>query len=663
MTVNFRRNWPGSSGAHRILLGAALVLSGWVGGGVATGDDPPTPEERPPSPLSIELPAATTRERRPLFFVRVAPPANPDLVDLELTPDPKTLVVLLDGTDVTSLLAESGAGKWKGRPSSGSELVIGFHRLDARMKNRSGNEWVTTRSFFVLRPAVEKLDPPEALPGSTVVISGGGFDVGSPPRVLFAGAAAQLLEFDDQRIAAVVPKDAISGGVAVELGDVVTAPFPFRLIRASGFRDISGFALGAEGKLWVVDAGAAVERSLLGVVPGEESRPRPAGGLPNPRGPVVVPEAGVCAVEASPIGEGNGSVVCFAGEGLAGVPRGSAGCLGCEPRDPVAAIGAGYSPVDPGAIYVIDGRAGEIRRVDPEGTRVWARGLPSMAEKVGKDPSRWRGQIVFEPREDHRQVAFVAMADRVLRVVDAGGTTVVEDFAPGFGRAVSLALDDRGGLIVADEGRGEVVRVDLAVPSRRSVLAAGLDQPRGVAFRRIGERPELLVAEATRGIGLAAPTVDIAGVDPDVPLELKGTIRGEGPPPPDGKETTPPGIELVFRVRPSKFVPSGGGQLSKVAWTFRVVDVPASPENAGFDPEKMPVTPAEVWREAPGFPLEREGRGATAPISEGVSRVRFVPPSALPSGSSLVISARIEAPPYDLLSAESPLLPVFQPPR
>lgn len=665
----FDRSERWRSARGRIVSSLALLL---LLRGVATAQMPAAPAtgaSAAPSPLLLDQPPPMTRDRRPLMQVRlaVASASEPSPVPV---PDPATLEVNLDGVDVSGWFSESGPGRQAGRPPLGSELPLGLHRLDVSAKGEGGGRFASTRSFYVLRPAIENVEPADALPGSRVTITGAGFDAGVPPQVFVSGRPAEVVESGDRRIVAVVPADAVSGGVTVLAGDVETQRFPFRVVRVAGLRDISGFAVGPGGVLWVLDAGVPVERSLLRVLPGEEGRPAAFAGIPEPRGPALGRDDVPCAATAA-AGDGDaGEITCWAStaDGWRGGVAGSAGCIGCSPSERVvplalASLGSGF--------LLLDALSGSLRYADgggDSGVR-WAAGFPTATEALGPSRGSWRGAILVaaspadRPAADPREV-WVGLGDRLGRVVAPPGVPtggVVHRLvaaAEGFGRIVGLAEDDREGILVADEATGEILRVERRDPTRRSVLASGLDRPRGVAFRRIDGQPEVLVAEATRGIGLAGPSLELLGTDPRSPLELKAGIRVARPD--DDGEGARPGVELEARVTPTRLLPTSAGSSPHLEWSWKVVELPAEvkPESVA---EALDGATGGAWVEMSGFPLtSREGKGETE-VADGLTRVRFVPPSLLPDGTKVVVTVRADAPPWDALEAQTPPLVVRNP--
>lgn len=653
----------------RIVSSLALLL---LVRGVASAQQPvapAAPSSAAPSPLLVDQPPPMTRERRPLLQVRlaVASASEPSPVPV---PDPATLEVSLDGADVTGWFSESGPGRQSGRPPAGSELPLGLHRLDVSAKGEGGGRFASTRSFYVLRPAIENVEPADALPGSRVTITGAGFDAGVPPQVFVSGRPAEVVEAGDRRIVAVVPTDAVSGGVTVLAGDVETQRFPFRVVRVAGLRDIAGFAVGTGGVLWVLDAGVPVERSLLRVPPGQEGRPAAFAGIPDPRGPALGRDDAPCAATAA-AGDGErGDVTCWAAtaDGLRGEVVGSAGCAGCSPPERVvplalASFGSGF--------LLLDALSGSLRWAEGGGGGGvrWAAGFPTATEALGPARGSWRGAVLVaaspadRPAADPREV-WVGLGDRLGRVVappgvPAGGSAHrLDAAAEGFGRIVGLAEDDREGILVADEATGEILRVERRDPSRRSVLASGLDRPRGVAFRRIDGQPEVLVAEATRGIGLAGPSLELMGTDPRSPLELKAGIPVARPD--DDGEGARPGVELEARVTPSRLLPSAAGRSPRLEWSWKVVELPPEVKPETVD-EALEGASGDAWVEMPGFPLTASRATGETEVADGLTRVRFVPPAVLPDGAKVVVAVRADAPPWDALEAQTPPLVVRNP--
>lgn len=277
-------------------------------------------------------------------------------------------------------------------------------------------------------------------------------------------------------------------------------------------------------------------------------------------------------------------------------------------------------------------------------------------------PSSGGGGLVLEEKKDPTSPVegYAALGGRVwtFRLDPKGaGPVAAAPMKADFGKVAALALDDRDGLLVSDEAAGRVVRLGRGEPHARTSLASGLDRPRGVAFRRLEGRPEVLVAEATRGIGLAGPSLEIGGLDPKVPLELKlPTAEAEG------TEKGAPllaGFDLAARVTPADFVPADAAVRGRLQWSWRVVEMPKDP--SGGSAELPAVVPAEAWKGAEGFPVARGDLEVSTELVEGGTRIRFVPPLAIPDGARVVVSVRLSAPPYDDLVAETPSLVVRRP--
>jgi len=619
------------------------------------------------TPITIPVPSGTVRERRPTIEVRLAVPMEGVPEDLELTPDPKTLEVEVDGTNVTASVISLDRGRFAVRLPEGVILPLGPHRVDARAASRNGRAFVTTRTFYVLRPGIDALSPSDVLPGGRVEIEGAGFDTGKSPAVLFSGKIGEILEWEDRRIVALVPSGAVSGSVVVQTGDVETFPRPFRVVRASGFRDISGFGLLAGGTLSVLDAGAASDRNLFLVRPGAEGKPESIGGVAEARGPASGDGERVCLVRSGRA-RGDGELSCWkVDSGL--LSAGRSGCLSCDPEDGVVPLAISTLKSAPNVSFVLDGSGGQVRRAGVEGATVLVTGLPKLLEWAS-ERGLPRAALVLDDSAGGDAVAdlYAGLGGRIFRarISPAGAnpkTAAAELFAEGFSRIAGFALDDRNGLLVVDETSGEVSRIDRADPSRRSVLSIGHESPRGVAFRRVEGKPEVLVAEATRGIGLAGPSVSLGGADPSLPLELKGGIFAGGEGRVQGQKGAARGIELVLRISPAKFSPMRKNGKAVTSWSFRVVDVPSSAGEESSSFKDLPINSEDIWKEVAGYALSREGAGAVTEVAEGESRIRFEPPAQLPDGARVAISARIEGPPYDAIETETPPLPIRRPAR
>jgi hypothetical protein len=283
--------------------------------------------------------------------------------------------------------------------------------VEVAVETRAGRS--TSARVVVLAPLrVASLDPPGALPGDEVVVSGSGF--GDGPAVTVGGQAAEIVKAEAGAVRFKMP--ALTGApgsthpVVVAAGGRAAAPVPIylgRLPLVSGYEPVKGVA----GDLVRVrGAGFAAEATAVSfdgvpalVVAGDAGQllvvvPAAARAQAEALVPVVVQTGGRTSTDAP----------AFAIQRLvegAWVPRFVAGAVGEGGRVGQATVGTELAPV------LLLSAKGESRSAGERALSV------ARALNAAVDRARTGQAVAFEAREDPEvAVGLVGAPDRVLRV-------------------------------------------------------------------------------------------------------------------------------------------------------------------------------------------------------------------------------------------------------
>jgi DNA-binding beta-propeller fold protein YncE len=277
---------------------------------------------------------------------------------------------------------------------------------------------------------------------------------------------------------------------------------------AARFSDPFGIAAAADGTLFVADAGdsprirvitpGGTVFALAGGVrgfrdgPGDAARfDTPSGIALDGNGSVVVADTGNNAIRrVSPAGE----VTTVAGDGAPGLDDGPAGAA--RFNGPLAVA------VDPhdGRILVADAYNDRIRVIQPDGVVTTLAGTVRGFTDGPATEARFNTPGGIAVAADGT-VLVADTGNGAVRVIDAHGTVITPDHAPGLVNPFGIAVSREGEVYVADD-RGRIVAFGLAPPSGEADAAR--IEGRTVAGSRPGFRDGIgRDAEFRRPSGIA----------------------------------------------------------------------------------------------------------------------------------------------------------------
>jgi sugar lactone lactonase YvrE len=305
-------------------------------------------------------------------------------------------------------------------------------------------------------PSIHALQPPCAVPGGRVTITGTGLSGERLPTVHVGGAIGRVVGMRDSAVRVQVPADLDGGVLDVRIGSD-GPPLPLHVGRrlAEGLHQVDNPVFDARGRLYVTYSGSRGEEvpvSIFRVAQGG-ARESFSSAVVNPTSMTIGPDGALYVSSRF-----EGTVYRVADDGSASSIVTDAG----------VACGLAFAP--DGALFIGD-RSGTILRAGDDGRVKAVVSLPPSvaAFHLAFGPDGWL--YVTAPT--------LGSADRVYRISHDGAT--VDTLPAVFGRPQGLAFDRRGTLYVVDAlaGASGLYRVPLAAPPE---LVVSADSLVGVAF-------------------------------------------------------------------------------------------------------------------------------------------------------------------------------------
>jgi sugar lactone lactonase YvrE len=304
-----------------------------------------------------------------------------------------------------------------------------------------------------LKPRIERVSPPAAIPGGEVVIHGVGFENGtsSRPHVVFGEAEASVTFATGRQIVARVPTGA-SGGtvrVATTRGDSGPAPMRVGVQIADNLHPVANPAVDSQGNIYVTysgQRGQKVAASLYKITANYRMQPLVAA-LINPTG-LALDRSGALYVSC----RHDGTIHKVTPDGRSQLWLEGMG------------IATGLAFDKDQNLFVGD-RSGTIFKVSPDRqVFVFATLEPSIAAY----------HLAFSPAgELYVSGPTTSSFDHICKIDGHGKVSV---FFRGLGRPQGLAFDRQGNLYVAAShlGRRGIVRITPAGQAELALSGSGL---------------------------------------------------------------------------------------------------------------------------------------------------------------------------------------------
>ena len=332
-------------------------------------------------------------------------------------------------------------------------------------------------------PRLESLNPPAAMPGGEVELSGGGLQArgGSVlPQVTVGDTPVYLTMSRPGRAVIRIPEGATSGDVVLALGDLagpgtVSNALELRVAvpMAEGLHPVANPAVDADGNVYVTVSGGrgqSVPVSIFSIARDFQVRPF-VRDLLNATGLAFGADGYLYASSRA-----EGTVYRISPEGAISTYAEGMG------------IATGIAFDGDGNLFVGD-RSGTIFKVGPDrtgGDAGESRGFPADREifvYATLEPSMAAYHLAFNDEGTLFVSGPTTSSNQAIHAIDRDGRTTV--FYQGLGRAQGLAFDVDGNLYVAAslEGQRGIVRI---TPGREaSVVVSGNDLV-GLAFLEDG---------------------------------------------------------------------------------------------------------------------------------------------------------------------------------